>query len=959
MRRFSTAIALAGTSLLATAAAAQDAPPAGQAAADDDTLELRDDDAPGAEENVIVVLGSRIPRSKMEGPAPVTVIDSEDILRQGYQDVPELMRSVTQNSGETQSTQSYGANTFTPGAKQVDLRGLGPNHTLVLVNGRRVADFPMPYGGNSNVADISNIPIGLIERVEILSGAASAIYGSDAISGVVNFQLKQEPDGTRIDAQVGLTEDGGGESFRITGTTGFRSGPFHALIGAQYSAQRPLWGYERDIQDSTADNPTTDEPLAYRNFLRYDSGGYYIDPGAQTCADLGFTNEGTTFYAPRDGYGFDVDNGYAATDGYFCGSNEAIAYGHILSDRDQFSLYASAGYELNSSTDLFLDAQFGYSDLELFNGFKSWFYVAPDGNEEGLFYNPQYLDSIDTYWLDQLDGWYRTFTPEEIGGFENGMIQNESYTFNITPGIRGQMELAGRDWDYEVYFNHASYTSRMAWPEIVIDAANDFFLGQPVDDPNNTTGYQRFDADPTRLFTALTPAEYATIQEYTVYRPKSWVNNFQANITTTNLFDLPGGPVGFAAVVEAGKAGYEINPDPKALTQYYVGIQDSDGEGGRDHYGIGAELRVPVLPFLSLTGAGRYDGYNYAGNSFGEFTYNAGAELRPTDKILVRGAIGTGFRAPDLHYVYRGPGTVNGGGADYYNCRLEQTDPTLADCVNTRYEGFIQRRSGNRDLLPETAQSVTAGIVWAPGRIFDVSVDYFRIRMENQVLNLDTNSLLIDEANCRLGTDINGGQVDAASPTCLDALDRVQRFQNGASTGELQSVSVVPINVARERVEGIDVALNSRFPIGGAVDIALGASFTYVIDHQIQQYPGDPTLDKYVPLNGYEIPRDKGKAYVTFNLPRFSTTLTGIRIGKMTNWNWDGKIDESYWFNLSAQYDLTDSLRLSGTVTNLFDRDPVEDPSHASYPYYNSSWFDAVGRRYYLQLTYKFGGDAL
>ncbi|MBB3033086.1 TonB-dependent receptor domain-containing protein [Alteriqipengyuania lutimaris] len=958
MRRISIAIALAGTSLIATAAAAQSADPAPQADADDDTLELRDDDAP-EQGNVIMVLGSRIPRSQEEGPAPVTVISSEDILRQGYGDVPELLRSVTQNNGETQSTQSYGANTFTPGAKQVDLRGLGPNHTLVLVNGRRVADFPMPYGGNSNVADISNIPIGLIERVEILSGAASAIYGSDAISGVVNFQLKQEPDGTRIDAQVGLTEDGGGESWRITGSTGFRSGPFHALIGAQYSAQRPLWGYEREIQDSTADNSTTEDPLAYRNFVRYDSGGYYIDPGASTCADLGFTNQGTTFYASRDGYGFDVDNGYAATDGYFCGSNEAIAYGQILSDRDQISLYGSAGYELSSTTDLFLDAQFGYSDLELFNGFKTWFYVAPDGNEEGLFYNPQYLDPIDTYWLDQLDGWSRTFTPEEIGGFENGMIQNESYTFNITPGIRGQMGLAGRQWDYELYFNHASYSSRMAWPEIVIDKANDLFLGQPIDDPDNITGYQRFDADPTRLFTALTPAEYASIQEYTVYEPKSWVNNIQANITTTSLFELPAGPVGFAVVAEAGKAGYEINPDPKALTQYYVGIQDSDGEGDREHWGIGAEMRVPVFSFLSLTGAGRYDGYNYAGNNFGEFTYNAGAELRPTDTILVRGAIGTGFRAPDLHYVYRGPGTVNGGGADYYNCRLEQTDPTLADCVNTRYEGFIQQRSGNRELLPETAQSVTAGIVWAPGRIFDISVDYFRIRMENQVLNLDTNSLLIDEANCRLGTDINGGTIDTSSPTCVDALERVQRYESGASAGELQRISVVPINVARERVEGIDVALNSRFGMGRAGDVAIGASYTYVFDHKIQQYPGDPTLDKYVPLNGYEIPRDKGKAYLTWSLPRFSTTITGIRIGEMTNWNWDDKIDESYWFNLSAQYDVTERIRLSGTVNNLFDRDPVEDPSHASYPYYNGSWFDAVGRRYYLQLTYKFGGEAL
>lgn len=949
MRRSILVATLAGVSpfTLSVAAMAQD------------TLQTSPAQPPAAAETApITVLGSRIPRTDVDGPAPVTVIDSDDILRQGYQDVPDLLRSVTQNSGETQSTQSFGANTFTPGAQQVDLRGLGPNHTLVLVNGRRVADFPMPFGGNSNVADISNIPIGLIERVEILSGAASAIYGSDAISGVVNFQLKQEPDGTRIDAQVGLTEDGGGESYRITGTTGFRSGGFHALIGAQYSKQQPLWGYERSIQDSTADNPTTDEPLAYRNFVRYDSGGYYIDPGAGGCEAASITNGGTTYYASRDGYGFDVDNDYAATDGYFCGSNEAISYGHILSERDQVNLYASAGYELSDSASLFLDAQYGYSKLKLFNGFKTWYYVAPDGNEEGLFYNPENLDPLDTYWVDQLDGWQRTFTPEEIGGFDNGMIRNRSHTFNVTPGIRGRFGET-REWNYELYYNHAEYRSRIAWPEISIDAANDLFLGQPIDDPDNDTGYQRFDADPARLFTPLTPAEYATIQEYSVYRPKSWVNNVQANLTTAELFELPAGPVGFAAVAEIGDAGYDINPDPKALTQYYVGIQDSDGDGKRKHWGAGAELRVPAFSWLQLSGAGRYDRYKYAGNSFGQFTYNLGAEIRPMRSLLVRGAMGTGFRAPDLHYVYRGPGTVNSGGADYYNCRLEQESPTLASCVNDRYESFIGRRGGNRDLQPETAHSITAGAVWAPSGKFDVSIDYFRIRMKDQVLNLSINNLLIDEADCRLGTTINGGAVDVDSPTCIDALERVRRYQSGASQGELESVNVLPINVAKEKTEGFDIAANARLSAGSAGDFTLGASYTYVRNHEIQQYPGDPTLDKYEPLNGYEIPRDKGKAFVTWKMPRFSTTLTGLYTGKMTNWNWDGKIPGSVWFNLSAQYDLSDRLRFSGTINNLFDRDPVEDPSHASYPYYNSSWFDSIGRRYFLQVTYKMGGSTL
>lgn len=942
-------ILAAGTSLLVVATAS----------AQDNIQPAEPADAAGAsqDDDVIVVLGSRIPRTQVEGPAPVTTITAEDILQQGYPDIPALLRSVTQNAGETQTVQSYGANTFTPGAQQVDLRGLGPNHTLVLVNGRRVADFPMPYGGNSNVADISNIPIGLIERVEVLSGAASAIYGSDAISGVVNFELKDEVDGTRFDIQVGTTERGGGTSYRLTGTTGFSSGNFNALFGAEYRNQEPIWGFDREIQDSSADNPTTDAPLAMRNFLRTDEYYSYLDPGASTCAGLTQLNRGSTFYATRPGYGWDVAAG-EYVDGRFCGSNEAMSYGMIQADRERFNLFSSLTYDAGNGMEFFLDAQLGYSDTETFNGFKSWYYVAPDGNEEGTFYNPNHIGLYETYSWRQLDNWYRLFTPEEIGGFENGMITNESLTLNITPGIRGTF--GARDaWNYEAYFNHARYTSEMAWPEIVIDAANAFFLGQPVDDPNNTTGYQRFDADPARLYTPLTPAEYDSIAAHTVYEPETWVNNFQASVSTGDLLELPAGPVGFAAVVEAGTQNYEINPDPRALEQYYVGIRDSDGEGDREHYGAGAEFRIPLFDFLDVSAAGRYDQYAYADNEFGEFTYNLGAEFRPFDRLLIRGAIGTGFRAPDLHYVYRGPGTVNGSGADYYACRTNETDPSASDCVNNYWEGFINERGGNPNLLPETAQSITGGFVWAPTDNFNLSVDYFSVEMEDQVLNLSVDQLLRDEAACRIGTGLDGGAVDPSNPTCVDALNRVQRYTSGALSGEIQYVNVLPINVATEETTGLDVEANANFAIGSMGDLSVGASYTYVFDHTIQQYPGDPVIDQFVPASGYEIPRDKGKAYITWARDRFSTTLTTIYTGEMTNWNWDDKIDDSYWFYLSAQYDVSDRMRISATVNNLLDSDPVEDPSHASYPYYNSSWYDSVGRTFFLQLTYQLGGDPL
>lgn len=934
------ALALAGSSLLAMASAAQaqDAPA--------DTAQQ-----PAAEEGSIIVLGSRIPRVLTEGPAPVTTITDDDILRNGYQSVPDVLRAITQNGGETQSQQSFSGADFTPGAQQVDLRGLGPNHTLVLVNGRRIADFPLPFGGNSNFSDISNIPIGLIERVEVLSGSASAVYGSDAISGVVNFKLKSKPDGTRIDLRGGLTEHGGGESLRLTVTSGFESGPFRALFGVEGLWQEPLWMYERARQDSTADSPTTEYPIARRNFLRASEySDEYLDPGQAVCDALSGLNFGTTYYGRRPEYGYDIEND-EYIDGRYCGSNEAVAYGTMINQRKAVSGYGTFAYEIGDDTELFLDVQASYSKLELFKDVLDWFYVSPDGNEEGTFYNPNYLAPGDTYSGDQLDNWYRLFTPEEMGGFQNGMTRNRSFTYNVTPGIRGKF--GDSKWGYELSFNHAEYSSRVSYPEVIIDAANDLFLGPEIADPDNETGYARFNADPTRLYTPLTPAEYDSITANSIYRPKTWVNNVSATVNTTELFQLPAGPVGFAAVAEIGNQGYEINPDPLALGQYYVGIIDSDGEGKRDHWGLGGEMRVPVLSILEVEGAARYDRYKYADNSVGKFTYNLGAELRPIDEVLIRGAYGTGFRAPDLHYVYKGPGNKHSGGTDYYLCRSDDPDAGFSDCDDYDTD-FISRHNGNADLRPETSTSINAGVFLQPTRTISFSADYFRVKMKNQVLNMSIDTVLRDEAACRLG------DVDISSPTCVDAIARVARYASGALEGEIQSVRINPINIAQETTDGIDFAAHIRLPTESVGEFALDVGYTYVLNHTIRQYPGDPVEDKLEATSGYYIPREKGTASLSWTPnERFTTTLNAQRLGKLPNWDEDRYLRPSYLFNLSAQYLLTDDLRISGTVNNLFDQKPVYDPSYSSYPYYDSSWFDGVGRSFYLQVTYKMGGSKL
>ncbi|WP_024868878.1 TonB-dependent receptor [Pseudoxanthomonas suwonensis] len=877
--------------------------------------------------DTITVTGSRIPRAQIEGPAPISVVTAEEIRANGFTSVPDVLRAMTQNGGETQSQQSASGADFSPGAQQVDLRGLGPNHTLVLVNGRRIADFPMPFKGRSNFTDISSIPIAMIDRVEVLTGSASAIYGSDAISGVVNFILKKKADGTTVDMRLGTTSEGGGESFDASLVSGFERGGFSGVYSIDIQSQTPLWAYERDIQDSTKDGPTANSQIARRAYLRTDWWDDYIDPGQATCDALSGQNGGTTYYAYRPRYG------------YYCGSDESIGYGTILSKRRGVNGYASLNYDFGNGHLWFADVQAGHHQVELFRDVSSWSYMAPDGNEEGYFYNAA---------TGQVEYWQRQFSPEEMGGLDRGMVETTQKTFGLTTGFQGSF---AADWDYEASLSYSQYKARISWPQIVAARANDLFLGPQlgVDDD----GFPIFNADPSRLYRPLSRAEYDSIAARTVYHPQSETATLAATVSTADLFALPGGDAGFAATVEYGHQSYDLNPDPLATQYYYYSWKDSDGHGSRNRWAGAAELRMPLLDSLSWSLAGRYDQYRYSGNSIGKATWSTGLEWRPLDSLLVRGSYGTAFRAPDLHYVYAGIGNDETSGNDYYNCLLDQAD----DCSDYS-EGLIRTRAGNRDLDPETSTSWTAGIVWSPLEGLDLSADWFDIDMRDQVQDMSVDAILRDEAACRLG------ELPATSPTCVDALARVTRSANGS----LYGIWVAPINVARERTRGVDVAARYRLETGIG-RFTLTFNHTWVKEHDFQQFPGDPVEDQFATNSGFDIPRTKSNASIGWDRGPWTVTLYGSRLGRLPNgWSYDQVwedgdpgpwIPATYRYNASAQFRFNDHSRLSLAITNLANKMPPKDPTYTAYPYYDISWFDSVGRTINLQYTHQFGGSGL
>ena len=926
-----TLLALAVTA--PAAAMAQTAPPQDPPPADPQQSTTLD---------TVVVTGSRIPRVQTEGAAPITVITSEDIQASGFTNVVDVMQSLPQNSGQTQSQQSAGGADFSPGAQQVDLRALGPNHTLVLVNGRRIADFPLPFGGRSNFTDVSSLPLGMIDRIEVLTGSASAIYGSDAISGVVNFILKKHADGTTVDYRYGQTERGDAQSHRLNVSTGFSRGDFNMVAGFEYRRQDPLWGFQREEQDSTFDGPTTNSQLPSRNFLITDWWDDYIDPGQATCDAMSNLFDGTLHRANRRNYG------------YYCGSDRTPAYRTQITKRDGVNAYASMTYPLANGAEWFADVQAGRHEVSLFRGLRSWALMTPDGIEWDYFWNNH---------TDQIEYWQRQFSPEEMGGLDRGMVKTVQRTFGLTTGFKGT--LAG-DWDYEAALSHSQYEATISWPQIVAEKANLLFLGPQLPGMQRWRGgdYPIFNADPARLWKPLTREEFDSIFARTTYHPKSATQTISLTLTQGELFNMSGGPVGFAATAEVGHQNYDLKPDPLATQYYYYSWKDSDGVGSRSRWALASELRMPVLPSLNISLAGRYDRYSFAGREPAKFTWSTGLEWRPVDSLLVRGSYGTAFRAPDLHYVFTGPGNDETSAPDFWRCAVEQGDVPFDECDYDR-EGIIRSRVGNKDLNPETSDSWTAGFVWSPARWFDLSVDWFDIDMRDQVQDLRVSEVMRNESNCRLGVDPRGTPVDINSPLCVDTLARVTRMTDGT----LYGVHVNPINIARERTSGLDLATNLRWETGLGTFRFTGG-YTWVKEHDIQEYPEEPFVDMFAINSGYDIPRTKTTLRLGWSNEAWSASVQGRRLGKLPNddsyyelWDPDDGTDPwipaTWRYNANVQFDITDHSRVSLTVVNLTDAKPPFDPTYTGYPYYDIAWFDREGRTFYLQYTHKFGGKPL
>ncbi|MDR3447485.1 TonB-dependent receptor [Dyella sp.] len=874
----------------------------------------------------VVVTGSRIPRSDLEGPSPVTVITAADIDAKGYRNAFDAISQATQNTGIT-TGQDFGS-TFTPAGSFVSLRGLGPNHTLVLVNGHRLAEYPVAYNGEVNAVNLANIPSEFIERIEITDAGASAIYGSDAIAGVVNIILKQHYDGTDINVRTGGTQGGGGANQRLQLTQGINDGKLSGLVGLELNHVQPLTFGDRNLSASYtrgALDPTTSVPSVAS--IRDPISGGYITPPNGACSGLSGLMGGSVGLATSN----DPNR-----PGTYCGSDRYYNDGTIGAGKRQASAFASLHYALNDHTSLYGD------------------FLADDTKVTSTLIGPPSWGTstvVGPFWdanTGQLENLQRTIAPDEGIGLSayNHVYLERSWTASL--GAKGSF--GDSRWQYDANFTTSHYSSDQTRYRLLSNV-DSFFLGSQIGTQNvSGTPFPVYAPNLSKLYSPLSAQDYSSIAAPSTSKNTSWTQSASL-VVNGPLFELPNGDFNVAALAELGDQGYRNNPDPRIDEGYFWGTSSADGsQGTRRNQAVGVEFNAPVLKSLTVSGAARYDRFHFAGNAIGKPTYNLGLEYRPIDGLLVRGSYATSFRAPDMNYIFSSQTLgYQPGMTDYYLCR--QGGQPYGSCDQVFDINYTQ--SGNRNLKPEEARSFTYGLVWSPTQNLDLSVDYYHIAITNEVTDLSVDQLLRTDADCLEGKTLAGTTVDPQSALCRDATTRVHRNAPNAlvNPNYVTSVDINPINAANEHTSGLDATADIRWGERfGRFDFKL--NYTTVFDHKYEQFTGDAVQDDLSIAYQNEW-RSKIDGTLSWRLNAWSATINGIRYGRIPQLDQTAYRTPYTLFNTSVGYQVNKQTSVSLIVNNIANRFPVDRTG--GWPNYPSSTYDIYGRQWWIELDYHFG----
>lgn len=902
-----------------------------------------------AELERVQVTGSRISRLDIEGATPVVTIDREDLDNSGFQSVADYLRSNAFNSFG--SIREESGNTA-QGQATISLRGLGSNRTLILIDGRRLPGSPVLDG---QIQNLNTIPFAAVERIEILSDGASAIYGSDAIGGVVNIILRKDFEGGEISVRGTDPDRPGGAERGISIVNGFAGDRGRMTFAFEADHQDTILANDRFYTknnligtDPTDFNSYSNLSFYGRNIVDYDSDGSLATPFDGTFIAYpmmsGVDLAGATPNAAGAvGGAADVASGepVCAQYGegfwpqvladsqfpgdYVCGY-DYTGVAATTAELNRLSAFMDAEYEINS--DLLFTTQLLAARV------NSWGRYAPAAAPlqwtaaslpaEEITYNGE------TYTLNPITtGDYIFYRWNNIGpardtyqndyqydmqvgleGFNGGVQWNVNYQYDLYDlqewgegylANLGAQQIARNGWDPR----HPNQTQFTGAADTVNAAGNSnrraqmemqrVDIGAQFDGP-------MMDAGPVMFFVG---GEYSD-QEY---------------------YDQ------VIAQVEAGNVG---------------GTAGGSSGGSRSNWAVFGEASLPFTDTFELNPAVRYDSYSDFGTNV---SYKLAARFQPVDYFVLRGSYGTGFRAPSLDELYQSPAFSASFADDLVAC--QNAGVSLSDCIAQPDNQFDTYINNNPDLDAEKSSQYLLGGVFDfnefNGTDLTLSLDYYYTEIEDVVTNISTQDAFWLEYLGQLG------QFPAIS------------VMRAPTTGRHIENQVAPVNFASFDTSGLDFRVNYGQSLGGAGDLAVNFQFSHVLEYNAQDVLVGPLVDV---TGRFGIPEWRANLDVAWTMGRHTVSLFSWFVPAMCNNttlnpNFDatdfgsyyqvcdpttGDVDSYANHNLVYSFEAPWNARIQFGVNNLTDEDPVLTNNLST----DTSIYPLVSRAYVASYTQRF-----
>ena len=945
----------------------------------------------------VVVTGSKIKKAQIEGPLPLLVITKEDIDNSGFRNVTEALQSIPSANQYTQNESLN--NNFTPNANELDLRNLGPGRVLYLINGRRTADYPLPYNNAGNISNIGVVPAGLVDRIEILSQGASAIYGSDAVTGVVNVITVKGKDFQELDVDVLETQYEGKNQYSISYTAGGFFGNSSWTVGLDYSHVDPMTYADRPGHDSFVNDP--DYGVGYTapryGLYWYTLGSYGGKRGwygseefasTPSCAEL----------SGGEYFDFDKQDPEWLYDGSLPGRGCGWDYGSerfggssqtIVNERDDVTALLSFTHNFDNGVEMNTRA-YRYKDEAFYRGYPRFYQdfnfldpgrigalqaesTDPYNNLSGTYGGSQYGSLVSQYFL-------RFFAPGQGENFD----ARRDITEEVTDFFIGFNGFFDNGWEWDIGLNTTSYTyenENMTFTTDLYDymrgigATNSdgsLVRGTYIGAPCQSGLFGSFNNCflPDRLFGVMTNEQMGSFLADDSLLGES--NQTTLDFLVTGEFEALNRFIGFAATVELQEQDYELTPSDNRLGLTDVEfIQGSAvaGGGDRDRKSFGIEFSLPVSDKLEMTIASRFDEYDDASSNVGSRLSNmVNFAYRPNSSLLIRGSASETFRAPDMNYLFQNESSgFYNSLTDYTKCYAFYLSgdaqyanyDSYRDCeISTpSVRGFF---SGNTELEEEEGENFQLGLVWSVNDNTTFTIDLYQVLLDQSVSRESPSGLNLAEGKCRFGDDFVRFMESDNIPDrdCDLVLSKITRDPitvdpiSGVPTlfGDWLTVRPDYVNQSSMEYQGIDWNWNKRVETENAGDFYINVLSSHIIAVYSKF---DALSDEIEYLSSYTYePRSQQNMSVSWVYQDFSTTLFVDRLGHM-EWGSRGKSDPHITSNITTRYNYSPDLNVFFSIRNLDDKMPQKDPGYG-YPYYNQNYFSAFGRYYSAGFNYRF-----